>query len=137
MLQLICDSAARHQDLLALSELSSTAHRTSAMTQSSMDFSLLTRTDSARLNMARSLVLNPEILVMHMPCISFTDDETEIIIKLLKDHIDRRGLGMGKGMLYRRPRTIFMSISSLRRCGQADEVWLLDNSQSEPLRKLS
>merc|ERR1712174_121356 len=39
--------------------------------------------DVARLNLARALVINPEVLVMHMPCISFTDVENEDMMKLI------------------------------------------------------
>lgn len=83
-----------------------------------------TSTDFARLNLARALVMNPECLVMHMPLITFSDEQAKKTLELLRAHIDERGLELPEeGKKFRRPRTVFFSSSALDRCTLADEVF--------------
>merc|ERR1719223_990646 len=98
-----------------------------------------TRTDFARLNLARALILNPEMLVMDMPVCAFDDEEAEEAMGLLKEHITLRGLAQDTSMFrLRRPRTVFIS-TALSRCNGADAVYCLDSGspgQDGPLRLL-
>merc|ERR1712032_220349 len=81
-------------------------------------------TDFARLNLARALVMNPEVLVMHKPVVTFNDVEARKIVGLLRTHVDERGLHMpevDRGL--RRPRTVFLTTSQMAAVRRADAVY--------------
>mmetsp|Transcript_117170 Transcript_117170/g.304011 ORF Transcript_117170/g.304011 Transcript_117170/m.304011 type:complete len:897 (+) Transcript_117170:212-2902(+) len=84
----------------------------------------LSQTDYARLNLARVLITNPECLVMHMPFISFSDEDAQAMTVLVRQHVQERGILMPAAeRSIRRPRTAFFSSSALERCSMADKVY--------------
>lgn len=87
-------------------------------------------TDHARLNLARAFVHNPECLVMHMPVITFSDEEAKDMMALLQKHVRERGLALpDRDRKYRRPRTVFVSASALARCGNADVIYSFNRGE--------
>jgi len=81
-------------------------------------------TDHARLNLARAFVHNPECLVMHMPVITFSDEEAKEMMGKIRSHVRERGLALPeRDRKYRRPRTVFVSASAMGRCGNADIIY--------------
>jgi len=74
--------------------------------------SKLTHTDFARLNLARAFVMNPELLVLHKPHLSFDDWEKRVIFELLREHVDRKGLELSDENQNRRRRTVFFTSAS-------------------------
>jgi len=84
----------------------------------------LSDSDFARLTMARTLIRNPECLVMHKPCEHFNDAESKRVASIIRAHVDERGLELSvRGRKFRRPRTVFLSSSSLRILSDADQVY--------------
>lgn len=84
----------------------------------------LSHTDYARLNLARVLVGDPEVLVIHKPALLFDDREREKTIQLLRDHVDERGLEMPVATRrFRRPRTVFFTSMSAVAVRKADAVY--------------
>jgi len=84
----------------------------------------LTHTDHARLNLARAFVMNPECLVIHKPALPFNEVEAYDIIKMLRAHVEERGLELPAAQrLLRRPRTVFFTSSTLAGVKSADEVY--------------
>eukprot|EP00930_Biecheleria_cincta_P038868 TRINITY_DN2672_c0_g5_i1.p1 TRINITY_DN2672_c0_g5~~TRINITY_DN2672_c0_g5_i1.p1 ORF type:complete len:877 (-),score=125.12 TRINITY_DN2672_c0_g5_i1:91-2556(-) len=74
--------------------------------------SRLSKTDFARLNLARVFIMNPEVLAMHHPALAFDDRERPKIIKLLQTHVKEKGLHLPQTDLeLRRPRTAFITSS--------------------------
>lgn len=89
--------------------------------------------DFARLNLVRALVLNPELLVMHMPLIDFSETETRGLTRLLREHVSHGGLGLENGALHkawRRPRTVFYSSTDPGSCLDADIIYEVASSNS-------
>jgi ABC-type multidrug transport system fused ATPase/permease subunit len=83
----------------------------------------LSHTDQSRLNLARVLVGNPEVLIMHKPVASFDDRERENITELLREHVDEKGIGISESKLARRPRTLFFTCTSAIGVKKADTVY--------------
>lgn len=100
---------------------------------------LPSQTDIARLNLARALIVNPELLIMHMPMNTFTDGEADELMALLKEHVQERGVGFPTSGNLRRPRTVFISASSNARLRHASSVFVLhaDDDSDGPLRELT
>lgn len=81
-------------------------------------------TDYARLNLARVLVCNPEVLVMHKPTVDFDDRERLELIKLLREHVDEKGIELpAQSSATRRLRTVFFTSSSTAGVNNADAVF--------------
>lgn len=100
--------------------------------------SQLSLTDLARLNLARALFMNPECLVMHMPAISFGDEEAKTIMSLIRAHVDGRGLELSVSeQKLRRPRTVFCSSSVAGRCADADIIYKLNYGRLREIDKNS
>merc|ERR1712113_570615 len=90
--------------------------------------SRLTHSDVARLALARALVMNPEVLVVHIPTANFNDTEASAIIDLLREHVDRKGLELDESeRRFRRPRTVFMTSSRIIGVQKADAVYKVFN----------
>lgn len=71
--------------------------------------------DFARINLARALVMNPEVLVAHMPFGSFNDTELDSIVSVVRAHVDERGLEQTSHDTHmRRLRSVFCSSPQLR-----------------------
>lgn len=80
--------------------------------------------DYSRLTLARALVKNPECLVIHKPAASFNDSEARRVLKLIRAHVDERGLELSlRGRANRRPRTVFLSSSTLTGVKESDQVY--------------
>jgi len=81
-------------------------------------------TDCARLNLARAMMMNTECLVMHMPLIYYSDGEGLHSMKVLRQHVDERGLYLpSEDRVFRRPRTVFISSPSAGACQEVDQIF--------------
>jgi len=82
-----------------------------------------------KLHLARALIMNPELMVMHRPLYHFDEDIGRKILNLVKIHHKNRGLCMPTTTMgRRRPRTVFMSIDDGHEWQEnaADIVWRID-----------
>mmetsp|Transcript_37275 Transcript_37275/g.112527 ORF Transcript_37275/g.112527 Transcript_37275/m.112527 type:complete len:807 (-) Transcript_37275:93-2513(-) len=86
--------------------------------------SLLTDTASCRIMLARSFCMNPEVMAIHKPVNGFNEVERDKILVLLRRHVEERGLALpAEERCIRRPRTIFMSLSSLDKVQGVDTFY--------------
>jgi len=98
--------------------------------------SKLSYTDFARLNLARAFVMNPECLILHKPSLRFDDNEKKNVIKLLRDHVDHRGLKLSdETRRFRRRRTVFFTCATQAGVNSADLVYEI--SRENGLRSIS
>lgn len=93
-------------------------------------FDRLSYNDKKRLNLARALVFNPEILVLHRPVDDADTAEMKVILQLLREHVDALGVEMDPNTRRkRRPRTCFFTGGEHEKSAviknQADVVWTL------------
>eukprot|EP00930_Biecheleria_cincta_P018412 TRINITY_DN14351_c0_g1_i3.p1 TRINITY_DN14351_c0_g1~~TRINITY_DN14351_c0_g1_i3.p1 ORF type:complete len:569 (+),score=63.45 TRINITY_DN14351_c0_g1_i3:147-1853(+) len=84
---------------------------------------LFTHTDYARLCLARVFLMNPEVLVIHHPVMSFGAHCRIEMLKRLREHVSERGIGLPTGKHMRRPRTMFFSASFVNELDVADRVF--------------
>jgi len=85
---------------------------------------LLSYTDYARMNLARALIMNPECLVLHKPTMAFDDREGPEIIRLLRRHVDEKGLELPvESRKSRRRRTVFFTAASIDAVDLADAIY--------------
>jgi len=96
----------------------------------------LTHTDMSRLNLARALIMNPELMVLHKPSLVFNEEEKDQILTVIRRHVDERGLHLPVGKFHqlRRPRTVFFTSASNLGMQVADAVIKVS---SEGLSKIS
>ena len=80
---------------------------------------MLPKTEIAKINLARALIMNPELLILSKP-LSPQDVDKSLIMDIIVEHSNERGVAMGLGLnkdddvkkrLRRRPRTVFMTMS--------------------------
>lgn len=74
--------------------------------------SVLSQSDTARLNLARAFIANPEVMVIHKPLLHFAEHEKQKILGLFRTHIEDRGLECRDPIEWRRPRTVVFTASS-------------------------
>jgi len=71
---------------------------------------LMSHTHFPKLSLARALIMNPEVLVMHKPMLGFNRGESLKVAQLLREHVDQKGLCLNEEeRFFRRPRTVFFS----------------------------
>lgn len=81
--------------------------------------------DSAmqRLSLARALVMNPEVLVVHKPSAPFAPACVQNVLKMLQKHVRQRGICLPESeMKFRRPRTLFFTTTSKMTLDFADRI---------------
>lgn len=70
----------------------------------------LSYTDTGLLHIARALVMNPEVLVIHKPLSHFDDIHSRAVLDYLREFVDQRGVEKPEeGRITRRPRTCMYS----------------------------
>lgn len=67
----------------------------------------MSATDWARVNLARALVVNPEVLVINRPAYHFAEEEADHVLEILAEHVKMRGIELDEPPSKRRPRTCF------------------------------
>jgi len=96
---------------------------------------MLTHSDHSRLQLARAFVMNPECLVMHKPDMVFGPDEVGPIMKLIRQHVNERGIELPpEGRQFRRPRTVFYTCTTLAGLNAADLVFEVKRDGSAQVR---
>jgi len=71
---------------------------------------LLSQSVASALCIARALIANPEILILHKPTLPFDEVMSDLVLKVLKEFVDLKGIGQDPSTWYmRRPRTCVYS----------------------------
>lgn len=90
----------------------------------------------AKLNLARALIVNPEILLLQRPLSHFDKDLHGEILKVLGEQVRNRGFQAPKETFdTRRPRTLFLSPISKEELDIADTFWLIDQESHVKVHK--
>jgi len=72
---------------------------------------LLSHSDYSLIHIARALTMNPEVLIIHKPTDSYSERHAKLIVELLRDFVDNRGLEQPReSWRSRRPRTCIFSL---------------------------
>merc|ERR1711963_800719 len=84
----------------------------------------LSNADIAKIHVARALIANSEMLVLHRPCANFDSTQSDELMDLLGEYIEDRGVEIEGPLRSRRPRTLFYSSDYPELETQwADMVW--------------
>jgi len=117
-------------------ETDENVHPRESHDQASKKLDSISYTEQAKIHLARALIMNPEILVLHRP-LSHPDgqqDQRETM-EVIREHNTNRGLGLPKELVHRRrPRSVFMSPETVAQARQADVVWLLQGGTCEAFK---
>merc|ERR1712096_337328 len=86
-------------------------------------YNLSTSTEIMSIHLARALVANPEVLILHRPMLSFDEQGRAIVRELLHDYVEHRGVELpADEMLSRRLRTCIISTADRKFIQTADMV---------------
>mmetsp|Transcript_18280 Transcript_18280/g.35240 ORF Transcript_18280/g.35240 Transcript_18280/m.35240 type:complete len:734 (+) Transcript_18280:393-2594(+) len=87
----------------------------------------LSQSDRVLIHLARAFIYNPEVLVMNRPTLRLPEDTAKIVIQVIKEFVDQKGVELPKQELWkRRPRTAFVSFVRLGGVQAADIVLKVD-----------
>jgi ABC-type multidrug transport system fused ATPase/permease subunit len=97
----------------------------------------LSHTAFSRLALARAFTYNPEVLIIHKPTAAFNDPEVINVVKLLRAHVDEKGLKLAStdSSWFRRPRTVFFSSATLLGVNFSDTVHRVSKGSVQPIDK--
>merc|ERR1719271_1049596 len=88
-----------------------------------LEIAALPRSDRALLSLARALIANPEVLVIHTPGIFFGAVRRDLVMRVLREYVDQRGLAMDPlTRERRRPRTCIFSSADFLDLKYADQI---------------
>ncbi|CAE8626531.1 unnamed protein product [Polarella glacialis] len=83
----------------------------------------ITRTEKAKLHLARALIANPEVLLLDRPFLHYGPEDAVLVEHVLKEFVRQRGFMMpGANLKLRRPRTCFFSPVHVNYVHEADFV---------------
>lgn len=84
----------------------------------------LTFRELALMHLARALVMNAEIMVMHRPLYHYQAHEAQRVMSMLREHVENRGICLDVHTVHRRrPRTLFLSHDKALREKDYDIAW--------------
>lgn len=94
-------------------------------------FSQLSGSEKWRFQLARAFVADPHVLIVHRPVDELDRDLKEVILSLLREFVDQRGLEIDEDAGYtlrqRRPRTVIFSTGSSIKTSIADYIWRISD----------
>jgi len=86
---------------------------------------VLSHTQQAKLGLARALVANPDVLVLHKPGMPYDDRTSHMVLEVIKSHVANRGLGYPSDPMTRSPRTCLFTSSKRYGLQLADRIYLI------------
>eukprot|EP00438_Fugacium_kawagutii_P013022 Skav214737 [mRNA] locus=scaffold3176:92204:93454:+ [translate_table: standard] len=54
---------------------------------------VLSHTQQVKLGLARALVANPDVLLLHKPAMPYDDRTSHMVLEVIKSHVKNRGVG--------------------------------------------
>ncbi|CAK8991719.1 unnamed protein product [Durusdinium trenchii] len=96
-------------------------------------WSYMSQSEKWRFQLARALVFDPHVLIVHRPVDELDDDLQELVLSLLREFVDQRGLEMNdkQGSLdleRRRNRTVLLTTGAATKTSISDYVWRMGDS---------
>jgi len=96
----------------------------------------LSSTEMSKIHLARALIMNPEVLVLHRPLSNYDNKNAERIMNVLKRHVSNRGFHVPEeGRNRRRPRSVFFTASTPKQAMEADIIWRVNGVEEEEGRE--
>jgi ABC-type multidrug transport system fused ATPase/permease subunit len=91
----------------------------------------LSRSEQAKVHLARAFIMNPEVMVCQHPFKHLDGNgEHDILFDMMRSHIDSRGIVMpAQTTGRRRPRTVFFTSDEDEYVQQADVIWFVDSER--------
>uniref|UniRef100_A0A7S1QLM0 ABC transporter domain-containing protein n=1 Tax=Alexandrium catenella TaxID=2925 RepID=A0A7S1QLM0_ALECA len=87
----------------------------------------LSSTERSKMCLARALIANPEVLILHKPFLKYESQTKPLVRSALMEHKLSRGIALDQASIdQRRPRTCFYSVVDPRDADMADVVWEID-----------
>lgn len=97
---------------------------------------VMSRTQKGLLNVARALVANAEVLVMHTPTAGLDRTNCTRVNEFLREYVDGKGVEQDPaGISKRRPRTLIVSASTIDDLKSADNVFVVREHRVHEVRK--
>lgn len=91
----------------------------------------LSDSERMRLHLARAFIMNPEVMVLQRPLKHFTSAQWRLVMRVMKSHIEGRGIDMpAESRGRRRPRTVFFSAEFHEQAIHADVIWAIEHDGS-------
>mmetsp|Transcript_106131 Transcript_106131/g.274504 ORF Transcript_106131/g.274504 Transcript_106131/m.274504 type:complete len:290 (+) Transcript_106131:3-872(+) len=92
--------------------------------------SSLTHGEKAKVNLARALIMNPEVLLLQRPLCHFDNEQFNEVLNILVQHVDQRGYKMPRETsIYRRPRTLFFNPIFKSELEIANTYWYINSAE--------
>jgi ABC-type lipoprotein export system ATPase subunit len=83
---------------------------------------ILSMTQKALLHLARALIANPNVLVVHKPTMVFNEVAAGVIMSALRSFVEDRGLEVQGESMNRRMRTCILTSKDKHACTMADRI---------------
>jgi len=81
----------------------------------------ITYTEKVKINLARAMIMNPEVMVAQRPLHHYDAKTAVQMTKLLRAHVEERGLVLPEDQrIHRRPRTCFFTLENAEQANDAD-----------------
>lgn len=88
----------------------------------------LTYTEKVKVSLARALIMNPDLLVLHRPFHHFDLGTADSILNVIKIHHENRGACLpAADLTSRRPRCVVFSPETVEQAQQAHILWQIDH----------
>jgi len=98
--------------------------------QKAVSMASISYTDRCLIHLARALITNPDVLIVHKPLSNFNGVDMERVLAVLREFVDLRGFEAPPGdRRGRRPRTCIMSFAALEGVDVPDLVLQVKNGQ--------
>merc|ERR1711948_81693 len=86
--------------------------------------------------LARALIANPEVLILHMPVMLLDEISAKQVLEVLRDMVDSRGVEQNPATLrLRKPRTVVMTVSSRSGAEISNRVLYINKDGSNKVDK--
>jgi ABC-type multidrug transport system fused ATPase/permease subunit len=96
---------------------------------------IVSYTDMSLIHIARALVMNPEVLIIHKPLAHFDDIHSHAVLEYLREFVDQRGVEKpAEGRDMRRPRTCVYSVETTGDSNSADLTLYVGAGKVEEVR---
>jgi len=89
----------------------------------------LSTTQKASLHLARALIANPEVLVVHKPTLCFDDTTAYAVMDAFQTYVRHRGVDIESDPVIRRARTCIITASGRRGCAKADRMYNVEKTR--------
>jgi len=95
----------------------------------------LNSSERAKLHLARALITNPEVLILHMPFVQYDKKMMAQVKEVLHMHRDQRGMGNPQANLHhRRPRSVIYSVMNPEDCEGEETIWKIEEDKTVSVR---